>query len=77
MSNVDRIATYLNDEGCPRTPQEIAEWTGIRLGEVYEILQGDIIFQQILSDDSLIGWVVNEVVIPHRLQASPFAYNCR
>jgi len=82
MSNVDRIASFLNDEGCPKTPQEIAEWTGIRLSEVYEVLQGDMIFEQILSDDgnSLIGWIAHDTVMPKKIkmpEASPFAYNCR
>lgn len=56
--NFDRIVMFLTDEGYPKTPHEISDWTGIPLGEVYEILQSNILFEQILYEDTLKGWVM-------------------
>lgn len=72
MSNFERIVAYLEDEGCPKTPNEISNWTGIPLGEVYEILSNKV-FEQILDRDTLKGWIVNTMTIP---QPTPYVYNC-
>lgn len=72
MSNKDRIISYLNDENCSKTPQEISEWTKISLREVYEILQSNkLLFQEVLDEDSLKGWKVDNIM------ASPYSYNIK
>jgi hypothetical protein len=64
-NNFERISAYLRDEGCPRTPQEISVWTGIKLGDVYEALQGNkVFFREIFDNDEydnvyLKGWIVD------------------
>ncbi len=56
----ERIAAYLRDEGCPRTPQEIADWTGISLNKVYETLRDNsAFFREIIKGDILIGWTTD------------------
>lgn len=72
--NFERIVVYLSEEGYPKTPNEISKWTGISLGEVYEILQSNNMFEQILDGETLKGWIV--YAIPNLPQATPFAYNC-
>jgi len=53
------MASYLREEGCPRTPQEISMWTSIPLGEVYRVLQENkIFFKEIIENDTLKGWTV-------------------
>lgn len=57
--NFGRIANYLRDEDCPKTPQNIAKWTGIDLGDVYNVLQSNrAFFREIFICDELIGWTV-------------------
>lgn len=59
MTNFERIAQYLQDEGIPQTPQTISNWTGIKLSEVYETLQENkTFFRQIIKNESLIGYII-------------------
>ena len=58
MTHLGRIAQYLHDEACPRTPQEISRWTKLPLDEVYEILQGnEVFFIEIIENEELKGWI--------------------
>lgn len=58
-NNFERIATYLQDEGYPRTPQEISDWAGITLDCVYYTLQNNkSFFREIIRENSLIGWTI-------------------
>jgi len=57
-NNLERIAQFLRDEEYPKTPQEISNWTNIRLDCVYYTLQNNkTFFRQIIDkNDFLIGW---------------------
>lgn len=74
--NFERIVTFLSDEGFPKTPNEISNWTGIPLGDVYQILQSNNMFQQIFDGDTLKGWIVDVVFVANVPEATPFMYNC-
>ena len=74
--NFERIVAYLSEEGCPKTPNEISNWTGILLVDIYQILQSNNMFQQILDGDTLKGWIVDAVFVSSIPEASPFSYNC-
>jgi len=56
-TNFERIAQLLRDEGIPMTPQEISNWTGIKLNCVYHTLQNNkVYFVEIIDNEKLIGW---------------------
>ena len=60
LNEFERITDYLREENCPRTPQEISEWTSIRLGEVYFILQNNKnFFIEIIDENTLKGWILS------------------
>lgn len=59
-NHFERIAAFLRDEGYPKTPQEISDWTGISLGCVYQTLQNNkVFFREIFDGDELKGWIID------------------
>lgn len=74
--NFERVVIYLSEEIYPKTPNEISQWTGIPLGDVYQILQSNNVFRQIFDGDTLKGWIVDTIFVPNLPEATPFAYNC-
>ena len=74
--NFERIVKFLSGEGCPKTPNEISRLMGIPLGDVYQTLQSNNVFQQIFDGDTLKGWIVDDVLAINIPEATPFAYNC-
>lgn len=55
---------FLREEGYPRTPQEISNWTGIGLMDVYDVLQNNkMFFREIIDDDSLKGWIIDDPML--------------
>ena len=62
MSDFERIVQFIRDEGCPKTPQEISEWTGIKLMKVYETLRiNNVFFREITINGALKGWSIDYV----------------
>lgn len=57
-TDFERIATYLREEDSPKTPQEIHKYTGIKLENVYDVLQNNrVFFKEIFDGDFLKGWI--------------------